>query len=48
MDDIQKRILKEVADLHTVPEFKDVVDELWDEIEEHQDGREAGIPFKFP
>lgn len=31
-----------------IPEFKDVVDELWTEIEEHQDGKDAGIPFKFP
>ena len=31
-----------------VPEFKDVVDELWGEIESHQDGKDAGIPFKFP
>ena len=31
-----------------VPEFKDVVDELWVEIENHQDGKDAGIPFKFP
>lgn len=31
-----------------VPEFKDVIDGLWKEVEEHQDGSEAGIPFKFP
>ena len=31
-----------------IPEFKDVVDELWTEIEDHQDGKDAGIPFKFP
>ena len=31
-----------------VPEFKDVVDGLWKEVEDHQDGKDAGIPFKFP
>lgn len=31
-----------------VPEFKDMVDDLWQEIVDHQDGKDAGIPFKFP
>lgn len=31
-----------------IPEFKDVADEIWEEIENHQDGHESGIPFKFP
>lgn len=31
-----------------VPEFKDVADDIWEEIENHQDGSESGIPFKFP
>lgn len=31
-----------------VPEFKDVVDDVWQQIENHQDGNESGIPFKFP
>lgn len=31
-----------------VPEFKDVVDGLWKDVEDHQDGSNAGIPFKFP
>lgn len=30
-----------------IPEFKDVADEIWAEIEDHQDGNESGIPFKF-
>lgn len=30
-----------------VPEFKSIVDELWSEIEQHQNGG-SGIPFKFP
>ena len=31
-----------------VPQFKDVVDSLWGEIESRQDHSYAGIPFKFP
>lgn len=30
------------------PVFGDVVDELWAEVEAHQDGKFAGTPFKFP
>ena len=30
------------------PVFGEVIDDLWDEIEAHQDGKFAGIPFKFP
>lgn len=29
------------------PEFGELVDDLWAEIEAHQDGNESGIPFKF-
>ena len=53
--DIQKKIydsvdqvMSEYTDMDDVPLFGDVVDELWAEIEAHQDGKEAGIPFKFP
>ena len=31
-----------------IPEFKDVADDIWSEIENHQDGCDSGIPFKFP
>jgi replicative DNA helicase len=31
-----------------VPEFGSIVDELWLEVESHQDGKDFGIPFKFP
>lgn len=31
-----------------IPEFADVADDIWAEIENHQDGNESGIPFKFP
>lgn len=41
-------IMIDYSTVDDVPEFKEVVDELWKEIEDHQDGRDAGIPFKFP
>lgn len=41
-------VLSEFTSAEDVPEFSDIVDELWDEVEAHQDGRESGIPFKFP
>lgn len=31
-----------------VPQYKDVVDELWDEIRQRQQSGASGIPFKFP
>lgn len=31
-----------------VPEFGEIVDKLWTEVEDHQDGKYAGVPFKFP
>lgn len=31
-----------------IPQFKDVVDELWQEIEDRQDGKNAGMKFRFP
>lgn len=41
-------VMVDYSSVEDVPEFGSVVDELWEEIEAHQDGREAGIPFKFP
>lgn len=41
-------IMVDYSAVDDVPEFKDVVDGLWTEIENHQDGKDAGIPFKFP
>lgn len=41
-------LILEYSATNDVPEFGDVVDKLWEEIENHQDGKEAGIPFKFP
>lgn len=40
-------VLVSYSTVDDIPEFKDVVDDLWREVEEHQDGAEAGIPFKF-
>lgn len=40
-------VLISYSTVDDIPEFKDVVDDLWREVEEHQDGAEAGIPFKF-
>lgn len=31
-----------------IPEFKDIVDACWEEIQSRQKGGYAGIPFKFP
>lgn len=31
-----------------VPQYKDIIDECWEEIQERQSGGYAGIPFKFP
>ena len=31
-----------------IPIFKDVIDDLWNEVEERQDGSQSGMKFKFP
>ena len=41
-------IMTEYSAVDDVQEFKDVVDGLWEEVEDHQFGRFSGIPFKFP
>lgn len=41
------KVMLDYSQTDDVPEFKDVIDGLWEEIEEHQDGRSASIPFKF-
>lgn len=53
--DIQQKIystldnvMLEYSTVTEVPQYKDVVDELWAEIESRQDGNFAGMPFKFP
>ncbi len=54
-EELEKKVYSAIDEIMTgysaideVPEFKDVVDELWQEIQDHQDGKCAGIPFKFP
>jgi len=46
--DIIDDIMTEYSTVDEIPKFCDVVDELWEDIEKHQDGNESGIPFKFP
>ena len=53
--DIEKKIyatldsvMLEYASTSEVPQYRDVVDELWAEIESRQDHAFSGIPFKFP
>lgn len=53
--DIEQKIYSRVDDVMTgysstkddVPQYKDVIDECWAEIESRQGGEFAGIPFKF-
>lgn len=40
-------IMVDFTSTDEIPEFKDVADDLWQEIEDHQDGKGAGTPFKF-
>jgi len=46
--DLIDDVMVEFSSTDDVPEFKDVVDKLWEEVEAHQDGKESGMPFKFP
>lgn len=41
-------VMMQFSTANEVPQFKDVVDELWSEIEDRQSKGLAGIPFKFP
>lgn len=41
-------VMMEFSTASDVPQYKDVVDELWGEIVARQDLGMAGIPFKFP
>lgn len=40
-------VMMEFSTTTEVPQYKDVVDELWGEIEARQDSNMAGLPFKF-
>lgn len=41
-------VMLEYSTATEVPQFKDVVDDLWDEIKARQRNGMSGIPFKFP
>lgn len=41
-------VMMEFSTTNTVPEYKDVIQNIWDEIEERQKDGFTGIPFKFP
>jgi len=41
-------VMMEFSTTNDIPQFKDVVDDLWQEIEERQTNGMSGIPFKFP
>ena len=41
-------VMMEFSTANEVPQYKDVVDGLWNEIIERQDNGLMGIPFKFP
>lgn len=53
-ENVEQEIYRRVDDVMStysvadeVPEFGSIVDELWLEVESHQDGKDFGIPFKF-
>lgn len=53
--DVEKKIYEAIDSVisdfsrtEEIPNFGDVIDELWEDVEAHQDGKDAGIPFKFP
>lgn len=54
VEDVEQRVYLEIDNVMSefsvteeVPEFKDMVDGLWQEVESHQDGKDYGTPFKF-
>lgn len=54
-ENIQQKIYSMIDDVMSefsvaddLPELGEIIDEVWEDIQTHQDGREAGIPFKFP
>lgn len=53
--DVQQKIYSLIDDtmgaysvVDDTPTFDEVIDDLWQEVEDHQDGKFAGCPFKFP
>jgi len=54
-DDIEQKVygvidgvMSEYSTANDLPQYKDVVDECWEEIQTRQNSGYAGIPFKFP
>lgn len=41
-------VMTEFSVTNEIPEYKDVIDDCWEEIKERQDAGCSGIPFKFP
>lgn len=41
-------VMTEFATTEDIPQYKDVIDKCWDEIQSRQKNGYAGIPFKFP
>lgn len=41
-------VMMEFSTVGDVPQYKDIVDEMWAEIKSRQDNGVAGVPFKFP
>ena len=41
-------VMVEYSTANEIPQYKDVVEKMWGEIQERQDNGQAGIPFKFP
>lgn len=41
-------VMMEFSSTNEIPQYKDVVDECWEEIKSRQSNGYAGIPFKFP
>ena len=46
--DLIDGVMTEYSTANDIPQFKDVVDDCWTEIQDRQRGGYAGIPFKFP
>lgn len=41
-------VVSEFSRAEDIPNFGDIVEDLWEDVEAHQDGRGMGIPYKFP
>lgn len=46
--DLVDDVMSNYSYVDEVPEFCDIIDDLWADIEAHQNGAVCGIPFKFP